>query len=119
MPTVIRLPALSDGLFTGGGLGNDPDAASCAGADTPAAPRAEGAASTIAVPPRKASTAASKASTAASESSTASKSSAASEAPAAHGVAAAAAAHAEPPAHAQAAPAAIAHPAGAADHGWE
>lgn len=77
--TAVCLPALSDGLFAGGGLGNDPDTASRAGADAPAAPRAEGAASTIAEPPAEAS--------AASEAAAA-----ASKATAAHGVAAAAAA---------------------------
>lgn len=109
-PRSCTLQPLSDGLFAGGGLGHDPDAASRAGADAPAAPGAEGAASSIAEPPGEASTATSEACTATSESSTAT-----SESSTAHGVAAATAAHSEPPGQATA----IAHPTGAADHGWE
>lgn len=95
-------PSLSDGLFASGGLGNDPHAASRAGADASAAPGAEGAASSVAKPPAEPSTPTSEAAAAT----------------AAHAVAAAATAtsHAETSAHAQAAATTVAHPARAADH---
>lgn len=101
-------PSLSDGLFAGGGLGNDPDAAAPAGAHASAAPGAEAAAPAVAERPTEASAPAAEAAAAAAHA-------VAAAAVAAAAVAATVAAAAAT--HAQGGAAAVAHPAGGADHG--